>query len=398
MIGRATEAEQLLKRALAIREKALGPDHPQTIAKRNELALFYLTTGRDAAAVPLVKQLLASGETALGANQPETVASLTELARCYERLAGHYARQSGGKTEAETLLVRALAIKEKVRGPEHPDVARLLENLAFVYGGKDRGAEADALLTRALAIREKELGAEDPGITGLLNLLAVQRTKLGRVSEAETLLKRILAIMDKARDADHVVMALFLNNLASLYSSQGRTSEYEAVIKRIDAIEPRRDNPPASRDKGPAAEAEPLLKRIDAIRTIRARLGGSGIPQNREESQFEIATLTLLGQPLAIYEKSFAGESSLASVTHNIRSAHESRTKGRDFRIAERLATAALAAAEEMLMVEYAVAAVSLDKLVDLYQAQGRDAEAEPLIVRARVIDEMAQGSTSMRP
>ena len=61
-------------------------------------------------------------------------------------------------------------------------------------------------------------------------------------------------------------------------------------------------------------------------------------------------------------------------------------------------ARAALAAAEEMLMVEYAVAAVSLDKLVDLYRAQGRDAEAEPLIVRARVIDEAARGSTSMRP
>jgi hypothetical protein len=117
----------------------------RSIANRNELALFYLTTGRDAAAAPLVEQLLASGETAPGADQPETLASLTELGRCYERLAGHYARQSGGKTEAETLLVRALAIKEKVRGPEHPDVARLLENLAFVYGGKDRGAEADAM-------------------------------------------------------------------------------------------------------------------------------------------------------------------------------------------------------------------------------------------------------------
>jgi hypothetical protein len=192
-------------------------------------------------------------------------------------------------------------------------------------------------------------------------------------------------------------MELFLNNLASLYFSQGRTSEYEAVMKRIDAIEPRRDNPPATRDKGPAAEAEPLLKRIDAIRTIRARLGGSEIPQNGEERRSEIATFALLGQPLAIYEKSFAGEP-LASITHNIRSAHELRTRGRDFRMAERFATAALAAAEEMLMVEYAVAAVGLDKLVDLYRAQGRDADAEPLIVRVRAINEIAHGSTSMRP
>lgn len=41
---------------------------------------------------------------------------------------------TGAYAEAQALLERALAISEKALGPEHPDVARLLNNLAE-HGG-----------------------------------------------------------------------------------------------------------------------------------------------------------------------------------------------------------------------------------------------------------------------
>ena len=55
---------------------------------------------------------------------------------------------------------RALAIREKALGPEHPDVAVSLNNLAVVYRAQAKYAEAEPLHKRALAIREKALGPD----------------------------------------------------------------------------------------------------------------------------------------------------------------------------------------------------------------------------------------------
>src|SRR5207244_708333 len=80
--GRYTEAESFYKRGLAIRQKALGPDH------------FVI------------------GE------------SLNNLAQLYER--------QGRRVEAELLLKRSLAIFEKELGPDHPNVGVSLNNLAEI--------------------------------------------------------------------------------------------------------------------------------------------------------------------------------------------------------------------------------------------------------------------------
>jgi hypothetical protein len=48
-----------------------------------------------------------------------------------------------------------LAIREKVLGPDHPDVAEALNNLAFSYHQQGSYADAEQLFKRALAIREK---------------------------------------------------------------------------------------------------------------------------------------------------------------------------------------------------------------------------------------------------
>ena len=53
--GRYAEAEPLYKRALAIDEKALGPDHPDVALSLNNLAALYDNQGRYADALPLVR-------------------------------------------------------------------------------------------------------------------------------------------------------------------------------------------------------------------------------------------------------------------------------------------------------------------------------------------------------
>ena len=51
--GKYAVAEPLFKRALAIWDKALGPEHPQVALSLNNLVLLYRDQGKYAAAEPL---------------------------------------------------------------------------------------------------------------------------------------------------------------------------------------------------------------------------------------------------------------------------------------------------------------------------------------------------------
>ena len=90
----------------------------------------------------------------MGPDHPDVAPSLNNLAGLYEAQ-GRYA-------EAEPLYKRALAINEKALGPDHPDVAASLNNLANLYQAQGRYAEAEPLYKRALAIQEKALGPTTP--------------------------------------------------------------------------------------------------------------------------------------------------------------------------------------------------------------------------------------------
>ncbi len=79
------------------------------------MALLYQAQGRYAEAEPLYKRSLAILEKALGPDHPHVAKGLNNLAVLYQAQ-GHYA-------EAETLFRRSLSIWEKVLGPDHPDVA-----------------------------------------------------------------------------------------------------------------------------------------------------------------------------------------------------------------------------------------------------------------------------------
>ena len=68
-----------------------------------------------------------------------------------------------GKYAAATELAKAeLADNLKSLGPDHPDTAATLNNLAELYRAQRKYDEAEPLYQRALAIREKALGQDHP--------------------------------------------------------------------------------------------------------------------------------------------------------------------------------------------------------------------------------------------
>ena len=88
--GRYADAEPLFKRSLAIREQALGPEHPDVAMSLNNLALLYRVQGRYAEAEPLYQRSLAIWVKALGAEHPNVAMSLNNLAELYQAQ-GQYA-------------------------------------------------------------------------------------------------------------------------------------------------------------------------------------------------------------------------------------------------------------------------------------------------------------------
>src|SRR5262249_39220387 len=111
--GKYVEAEELLKRALVTRERALGANHPDVGQTLNNLALVY--------------------------------------------------RDQGKYEEAEALFKRALMIREQALGTGHPDVAWTLNNMAILYEARGESGSALAYSRKATAAILAHRTAESTG-------------------------------------------------------------------------------------------------------------------------------------------------------------------------------------------------------------------------------------------
>jgi tetratricopeptide (TPR) repeat protein len=93
-------------------DRLLGPDDPDAVRARNDLARAYRETGRVADAIPLVEQVLAARERLLGGSDPRTLASRNNLASAY--------RATGRAADAIGLFEENLAACERLFGADHP--------------------------------------------------------------------------------------------------------------------------------------------------------------------------------------------------------------------------------------------------------------------------------------
>src|SRR5229473_1110200 len=105
---------------------------------------------------------------------------------------GYYLYYRAQYEEAETFYQRAITIGEQTLGPEHPEIAALLNNLSQLCRDQEKYEEVELLLQRAIAIGEQKLGPEHPDLAIYLNNLAVFYTDLGKHKEAELVLQRAL--------------------------------------------------------------------------------------------------------------------------------------------------------------------------------------------------------------
>ena len=191
-------------------------------------------------------------------------------------------------------LPPGLAIDERSYGPDHPNVATALNNLAALLQATNRLAEAEPLYRRALAIDERSYGPDHPDVASRLNNLAALLQATNRLAEAEPLYRRALAIDERSYGPDHPDVASDLNNLAELLRATNRLAEAEPLYRRALAIDersyrpgpPRRRHPP-QQPGGTAAGHQP------------AGRGRAALPPGAGDRRAELSARTTPTSPSA---------------------------------------------------------------------------------------------------
>lgn len=79
---------------------------------------------------------------------------------------------------AELFLKRSLEMRERVLGPNHPDCAQSLNNLAALYNEKKHYDKAEELYEKALDIRRRALAPDHPSLAYTVKHLAVLYKKM----------------------------------------------------------------------------------------------------------------------------------------------------------------------------------------------------------------------------
>lgn len=217
---------RLLAHALLLSETQIVPVWVALLC--NQVGVYLGARANYSEAEPLYRRSLEIREQQLGPEHPEVAASLNNLAELL--------RSQGKFVEAEPLYRRSLETWGQQLGQEHPAVATGLNNLAALLVSQGKHVEAVPLYRRSLEIREKQLGPEHPDVAQSLNNLAELLRSQGKSAEAEPLYHRSLEIREQQLGPEHPAVANSLNNLARLLESQGKFAEAEPLFRRSLAI------------------------------------------------------------------------------------------------------------------------------------------------------------------
>lgn len=399
---RGAGARPVLERALAIREKVLGPDHTATAAVLEQLGLVLQQQGRFPEAREAFERALAIREKSFGLDHTDTLASVNELAAVL--------RDQGELAAARGLFERALASGEKVLGPRDPKLAECLASLSAIHNAQGRVKEARAYQERALAIREEALGPEALKTAESLYDLAILLQSTGEYARAGELYERAMSIRSKLLGPEHPDTAMSEFHLGSLLHAEGRFEEaqsrYEHALVTLES-KLGSDHPTTLQllgfmsellvDRECFTEARPLLQRVltgeekryGEDHPVVAQTLGRLADLLRHQGDFD--------QALPVYERAIAIDENVLGREHPQTAQHITGLASllqaqQRFIEAEPLLQRALSITEKLDGADHRDTAAALDHLASCLKGQGKNARARPLFERELTILEKVVG------
>ena len=223
-LGDPGQAALILPPVIEIRQRLLGPENPDTLRSRNNLAGAFHALGRDSEAEAEHRAILEIRQRVPGSEQEETLASRNNLALTL------YAQRKFAEAGAEYRAVAA--VRTRTLGPEHPETLGSRYSLAVALRAEGKLAEAEAEQRAIFAIRTRVLGAEHPDTLASRNCAALLLGDLGRYAEAEAEHRALIDIAGRIVGPDDPDTLMSRSNLALALLPQGKADEAE-VQQRI---------------------------------------------------------------------------------------------------------------------------------------------------------------------
>ena len=204
-------AVRLYSKALDIRERILGTEHPDTAITSSGIALSYTKLGNYETALEIYERVLLFQESTLGTEHPDTAAT-------YNNIAYVYARQEAYE-KAVDLYKKSLDIFENVLGTEHQSTVIVYSNIAVVYSVLGEYVTALELCTKALDTRENALGMEHPDTAITYNNIACIEYKLGNYTSALIYYNKASAIFEKKLGTEHLYTIRVNSGIAATHEA-----------------------------------------------------------------------------------------------------------------------------------------------------------------------------------
>jgi CHAT domain-containing protein/tetratricopeptide (TPR) repeat protein len=384
--GHFEESLRTAESILALRTKAQGADHWQTVDARWQAEAVRRILKQDAA----TRQEMAA------------VPALARRAREQESAAHH--------RQAQSALEKILALRRKVLGDDHPDTAAAYNDLAYNLDAQGRYAAAQPLFGKALAILRKALGEDHPKTAVGYSNAARNLHAQGRYAAAQPLFEKALAILRKALGEEHPATARIYSNLAASLNARGRYAAAQPLYEKALAIcrNALGENHPGTAlsynnvaytlsAQGRYAAAQPLLEKALAIYT---KVLGEDHPDTAQEYNNVAGNLSAQGRYAAaqpLYEKALAIWRKVLGEEHPYTAQGYNNVAGNlseqgKYAAAQPLFEKALAIYRKALGEEHPDTARGYNNVAGNLNDQGRYAAAQPLFEKALAIFRMGQG------
>jgi serine/threonine protein kinase/tetratricopeptide (TPR) repeat protein len=351
-LGLLAQAREHLAASLDAVRVAYGPEDVEVALALNRLAGAVEDEGDYVEAERLDRQALEMLER-LGETNGVAAAQIKgSLARVLRWL--------GQGEDAETMFQEALAIQRRLEGDHRAEIAATLNNLGVLLGQRGEWAKAEPLIREAVDLIRSVRGPEHPEVAAAMSTLGTVLEENGDLAGAEAAYRESLAMRERLLGAEHPDTARSLYALAGLQQIQGDAAGALASCRRILAL--RGDVLP---DLHPMVAA--------ALHVEGLSLMDLGRPREAEDAFRESLRL----REEALPEDHWLIASSRSALGTSL------ATVGR-YREAEDLLQSAYAQLEATLGPSHERTLETAGRLAELYEAWGREDEAEPWRDRSR--------------
>ncbi len=218
--GQYDEAEALLREALAMRRALFGEGHSAVGESLNNLASLLRFRGDVDHAEQLYSEAIDIFR--LGDDRENLANTLNNLARLHQG--------QGELDAAERLFREALALRREVLTPDHALVANSLSNLAALLQEKGEHASAEPLYRESLAILRQKLGDRHPWVGFSLSALTSLLITVGEHAEAERQAREAAVILRATLPEDHWRIRYAESMRGACLTALGRYEEAEPIL------------------------------------------------------------------------------------------------------------------------------------------------------------------------